>query len=152
MSLFFSQATSVTRPSSFSYVKSPVSLLKKPGLKLSGAAFALALLFSCSAMADKSSQNNMDSKPKLIKVDKLQAGKKAILNNAVIDINTATASQLSTLVNIGLIKAQEIVAYRKAHGNFASIDQLAKVKGIGTNTIEQNRKRIHVAIKASIKK
>jgi competence protein ComEA len=112
----------------------------------------LALLFSCPAMADKSPQNNMDSKPKLIKVDKLQAGKKAILNNAVIDINTATASQLSTLVNIGLIKAQEIVAYRKAHGNFASIDQLAKVKGIGTNTIEQNRKRIHVAIKASIKK
>jgi competence protein ComEA len=152
MPLFFSRTTIATCPNTFFHVKSQGPALCKAGLKVPGAAFALALVFSCSAMADQSPQSSADGKPKLMKVEKLKAVNKVFQKNAIVNINTATASELSTLINIGFVKAQEIVAYRKAHGNFVSIDQLAKVKGIGTNTIEQNRKRIQVASKAPVKK
>ncbi|TCZ88597.1 ComEA family DNA-binding protein [Lysobacter sp. N42] len=60
-----------------------------------------------------------------------------------VDINTADTATLDrVLLNIGPSKAQAIVDYRKAHGPFRSIDQLALVKGIGLKTIEKNRDRI----------
>lgn len=65
----------------------------------------------------------------------------------VIDINTANAQQLASLTNIGLKKAEQIIAYREANGLFVSIDDLSKVKGIGLKTIEKNRKRLVVANK-----
>ncbi len=63
-----------------------------------------------------------------------------------IDINTADANQLSQLSNIGLKKAQEIINYRSTHGDFSSIDELQKVKGIGKSTVEKNRLRMLVAV------
>lgn len=60
-----------------------------------------------------------------------------------VNINTADAATLDrVLVNIGPSKAQAIVDYRKTHGPFRSIDQLALVKGVGLKTIEKNRDRI----------
>jgi len=60
-----------------------------------------------------------------------------------VNINTADAATLDrVLLNIGPSKAQAIVDYRKAHGPFRSIDQLALVKGVGLKTIEKNRDRI----------
>ena len=72
-------------------------------------------------------------------------------DSTMIDINTADAQQLSELTRIGLKKAEEIVAYRKANGLFISIDDLVKVKGIGKSTLEKNRHRMIVA-KQSVKK
>ena len=37
---------------------------------------------------------------------------------------------------------EAIVAYRKEHGAFKSLDQLASVKGIGLKTVEKNREAI----------
>ncbi|MFP4343939.1 MAG: ComEA family DNA-binding protein [Anaerolineales bacterium] len=48
-----------------------------------------------------------------------------------ININTATATQLESLPRIGPAKAQEIVAYREAHGPFQSIEEIQNVSGIG---------------------
>ena len=60
-----------------------------------------------------------------------------------VDINTADARTLAqSLDGIGLSKAEEIVAYRNAHGPFESLDDLAKVKGIGPRIIEANRDAI----------
>jgi competence protein ComEA len=60
-----------------------------------------------------------------------------------VDINTADAVTLAReLADVGLVKAEAIVAYRVAHGPFASFDDLAKVKGIGPRVIEENRERI----------
>lgn len=60
-----------------------------------------------------------------------------------VDINTADAVTLAReLADVGLVKAEAIVAYRKAHGPFTSLDDLAKVKGIGPRVIEENRERI----------
>ena len=60
-----------------------------------------------------------------------------------VDINSADARTLAqSLSNVGLVKAEAIVAYRNAHGPFKSLDDLAKVKGIGPRIIEENREVI----------
>jgi len=60
-----------------------------------------------------------------------------------VNINTAKAMEIAQLLKgVGLRKAEAIVAYRSKNGKFKSIDELAKVKGIGVKTIAQNRARI----------
>ncbi|GGK11644.1 ComEA family DNA-binding protein [Luteimonas terricola] len=62
-----------------------------------------------------------------------------------VNINTADAEAIErALVNIGLSKAEAIVAYRKANGAFKSADELVNVKGVGLKTVERNRDRIVV--------
>lgn len=56
-----------------------------------------------------------------------------------IDINTATAEQLSELKGVGKSKANAIVAYRKEHGKFTDLNELKDVKGIGDSILESNR-------------
>ncbi len=63
---------------------------------------------------------------------------------SVININTADAATLSDLHGIGPAKAEAIIAHRKQHGPFKSIEQLADVKGIGDALIEKNRGRISI--------
>lgn len=63
-----------------------------------------------------------------------------------VDINHADAAGLAAaIVGIGDKKAASIVDYREANGPFASIDDLANVKGIGAATIEKNRHNLMVA-------
>lgn len=50
---------------------------------------------------------------------------------APIDINKASAEELSTLPGIGATKAIAIVDYRELNGKFLSIEELVNVKGIG---------------------
>ncbi|WP_372760269.1 ComEA family DNA-binding protein [Pseudoalteromonas sp.] len=54
---------------------------------------------------------------------------------ATININTADVNQLAKLPGIGKKKAQAIVDYRQAHGEFSSLSDLTMVKGIGTKLI-----------------
>lgn len=61
-----------------------------------------------------------------------------------ININRATEAELVSLQGIGSSKAQAIVLYREMFGDFARVDDLAKVKGIGAKTIEKNRARLQV--------
>lgn len=62
----------------------------------------------------------------------------------VININTATISQLDSLPGIGPAYAQRIIDYRNANGPFTSVDGLDKVKGIGKKTIDKFRDRVNV--------
>lgn len=48
-----------------------------------------------------------------------------------IDINTATAAELTQISGIGEVLAQRIVDYREEHGGFTSMEELANVEGIG---------------------
>lgn len=67
----------------------------------------------------------------------------AAFGAAQVDINSADAMTLAReLSDVGLVKAEAIVAYRDAHGPFASFEDLAKVKGIGPRVIQENRERI----------
>jgi len=57
-----------------------------------------------------------------------------------VDINRASASDLQRLPRIGPQTAGRIVAYRAAHGPFATLDDLTAVRGIGAKTVEGLRK------------
>ena len=57
------------------------------------------------------------------------------LSGGLLDINTATASQLEALPQIGQVLAQRIVDFRDANGPFASVNDLLQVEGIGTNRL-----------------
>ena len=61
-----------------------------------------------------------------------------------ININAADVTTLSALSGIGQSKAEAIVAYREANGPFASVEDLANVKGIGARTVEKNAPRLAV--------
>lgn len=54
----------------------------------------------------------------------------------VVNINTATAEQLSNLPRIGPAIAQRIVEFREANGAFKKAEDLLLVKGIGEKTFE----------------
>lgn len=58
---------------------------------------------------------------------------------ALLNINTASSEELQTLPNIGERMAQRIIDHRTQHGDFASVDALQDVKGIGPKTIEKLR-------------
>lgn len=63
----------------------------------------------------------------------------------VVDINTADARALAeTIEGVGERKAAAIVADRERHGPFTSVEDLARVSGIGPRTVEQNRARLTV--------
>ena len=64
---------------------------------------------------------------------------------ASVDINKATAKEFTTLIGIGVKKANQIIVFRKANGCFKSIDELTKVKGIGKKIVEKNRKNLTVS-------
>lgn len=58
-------------------------------------------------------------------------------NSELININTATLSELQSLTGIGESKAKAIIKYREENGNFKTIDDLLNVDGIGENLYEQ---------------
>lgn len=48
-----------------------------------------------------------------------------------LDLNTATAEDLTALPGIGEALAQRIVDYREAHGPFEAVEDIMNVSGIG---------------------
>jgi competence protein ComEA len=50
---------------------------------------------------------------------------------AVVNINTAPASELQTLPGIGAKTAARIVEYRQKNGPFKKIEELMNVRGVG---------------------
>ncbi|MDH3900468.1 MAG: helix-hairpin-helix domain-containing protein [Gammaproteobacteria bacterium] len=66
-----------------------------------------------------------------------------------VDINTADAGTLASAIDgVGERKAQAIVEHRQTNGPFASVDELANVKGIGIKTVENNRDSLTVGAPA----
>ena len=55
----------------------------------------------------------------------------------LININTASATDLETLPGIGEVIGQRIVDYRTENGPFASVDQLEDVSGIGPSILAE---------------
>ncbi|MGP9517868.1 ComEA family DNA-binding protein [Psychrobacter sp. AOP7-C1-14] len=62
----------------------------------------------------------------------------------VININRASEGELVSLDGIGSSKAQAIILYRDMFGDFKTVGELAKVKGIGPKTVEKNQRRLSV--------
>lgn len=56
-----------------------------------------------------------------------------------IALNSASAGELDRLPGVGPSTAAKIIEYRRAHGGFASIDELLAVKGIGAKKLKDMR-------------
>jgi comEA protein len=69
-----------------------------------------------------------------------RAGGGAIVG--VVNVNSATAEELSLLPGVGPAKAQAILEYRKEHGAFKRVEDLSEVKGIGDKALESMRPHI----------
>lgn len=63
---------------------------------------------------------------------------------AVVALNRATAAELEALPGIGPALARRIVAWRAQNGPFRSVDDLSRVPGIGSATLERLRPRVRV--------
>ena len=61
-----------------------------------------------------------------------------------LDINTATAEELTRLSGIGKKRAADIITYREANGGFTRIEDIMKVSGIGEKTFEKIKEEITV--------
>ncbi len=72
--------------------------------------------------------------------------KKMFDNSLKIDINTAVSEELTTVDGVGVSTAEKIIKYREKNGHFMSLDELAKVSGIGENKITLFRESFTVKI------
>ncbi|MBZ0269017.1 helix-hairpin-helix domain-containing protein [bacterium] len=62
-----------------------------------------------------------------------------------IDLNRASADLLTELPGIGPAKARDIVERRSTVGPYRTVEDLAKVRGIGTKTVDRLRDRVTVS-------
>ncbi|HWC70382.1 MAG TPA: helix-hairpin-helix domain-containing protein [Actinomycetota bacterium] len=65
-------------------------------------------------------------------------------SGGLININTASETDLEALSGIGEVLAAAIVDYRTDNGPFASVDDLESVSGIGPATLEEIRDQVTV--------
>lgn len=61
-----------------------------------------------------------------------------------VNINTATAEELTVLKYVGETLSQRIVEYRKEHGAFESPEDIVKVPGVGQRVYDANKDIITV--------
>ena len=62
----------------------------------------------------------------------------------LVNVNTASESELETLPGVGPVLGAAIIAYRTEHGPFPTIDALDDVSGIGPATLENLRPLVTV--------
>ena len=64
---------------------------------------------------------------------------------AAVNLNTATQAELETVKGIGPVKAKMIVEDRTKNGPFKSIEELDRVKGFGTKSVNKLRGEVSVS-------
>jgi len=62
--------------------------------------------------------------------------------STLININTATVSDLMMLPGFGAVRSQDVVDHRNTNGPFRKIEDIIQVKGIGEATFEQIKELI----------
>ena len=67
-----------------------------------------------------------------------------VVEGGLVNVNTASATELEVLPGIGEVIAQRIIDYRTANGPFTTVDQLLGVSGIGDSILESIRDLVTV--------
>ena len=65
-------------------------------------------------------------------------------SSGLININSASATELESLSGIGEVLAATIIEYRDQNGPFVTVDDLMDVSGIGPATLEEIRDQVTV--------
>lgn len=66
------------------------------------------------------------------------------IDDGIVAINTASATELQALPGVGPVLAGRIVAHRDVNGSFATVEDLLDVSGIGEAILAQIRPLIRV--------
>jgi competence protein ComEA len=118
---------------------------------------AVALWFAAAGLAAnvRAADKPADTKPAPAAATKSAADTKPASKDAtdskakagglMVNINKASKEELKNLKGIGDTRAQDIIDYRKKNGDFKSVDELEKVKGIGPGTMKQIRANVTVS-------
>lgn len=62
-----------------------------------------------------------------------------VAESGPVNVNTASAEELTRLPGVGPVRAEAIVCLRERRGRYDSLDELLEVKGIGPVTLERLR-------------
>src|SRR6056297_2167262 len=81
-------------------------------------------------LADLENKNNFSRQEEQFPVE-------VITENNKVNINADSFERIEALPYIGRKRAEDIIEYRKANGNFHKLEDLTSVKGIGLKTIEK---------------
>jgi len=111
------------------------------------ATLALTSIFALSALELAAKPTAPAKGPKIAQAKVAPAGVKAVkaaVADGRVDINSASAAELTKLKGIGAKRAEAIVKDREANGPYASPMDLTRVKGIGKRTVEKNMDQIKV--------
>ena len=73
------------------------------------------------------------------------ASGKAVNGTAIVNINTASATDLEGLPGIGAKTAARIVEYRQKNGPFKKVEELMNVRGVGEKNFLKLKPQITVA-------
>ncbi|HEX2444388.1 MAG TPA: helix-hairpin-helix domain-containing protein [Vicinamibacterales bacterium] len=65
-------------------------------------------------------------------------------SSAVVNINSATVTELETLPGIGARTAQRILEYRQKNGGFKKIEELMNVQGVGEKSFLKIKDRLTI--------
>ncbi|WP_338451551.1 helix-hairpin-helix domain-containing protein [Niallia oryzisoli] len=68
----------------------------------------------------------------------------AASGKTLVNLNTASDTELETLPGVGPAKAAAIMEYRETNGRFRSIEELMEISGIGEKTFEKLKEYITV--------
>ena len=74
-----------------------------------------------------------------------RASAKTSPSSGVVNINTASASDLEALPGIGAKTAARIVEYRQKNGPFKKVEELMNVQGIGEKNFLKLKAQVSVA-------
>lgn len=109
-------------------------------------AAAAALYLAACALVFVIWDNKMQS-AYVLPVHTESAGKSdsdAIPEAEKVNINTASAEELTSISGIGTVTAKNIIEYREQNNGFLDIEELINVKGIGKKTFEKLKPYITV--------
>ncbi len=96
-------------------------------------------------LAERLSDGQKIEVPSVEELERIsEEAERSIQENGLVNLNTATAEQLMTLTGIGEAKAQDILAYREAHGGFSAIEELMEIPGIKEGIFQKIKDKIIV--------
>ncbi len=119
------------------YYELPYGSRIKDAIKIAGGETALSDISSINL-----AQKLIDGEEVIIPAKSTQ--NKTSGSKKLININTADAKELCMLEGIGESTANEIIEYRKKHGNFKSTKDLTKITGIGSSKYQKIKDSITV--------